>query len=147
MPDFMFSLMPVSKLNLIIQLNQATKNKFSQCLRAENIFHLSHQTRIHISIVENRGVPMRFEIDIMKKFPTINLKFTFLPLSNMLNTSFLVQSAVALSNFQCKQKQTKYYQNICEKVKFDKDWVRLFNDINLKNNGATVIPQFSTICG
>ena len=27
------------------------------------------------------------------------------------------------------------------------DWLRLFYDINLKNNGAIVIPQFSTVCG
>ena len=27
------------------------------------------------------------------------------------------------------------------------DWGRLFHDINLKNNGAIVILQFSTICG
>ena len=27
------------------------------------------------------------------------------------------------------------------------DWARLFHDINLKNNGAIVIPRFSTVCG
>ena len=27
------------------------------------------------------------------------------------------------------------------------DWVRLFHDINLKNNGVIVIPRFSTVCG
>ena len=27
------------------------------------------------------------------------------------------------------------------------DWVRLFHDINLKNNGVIVIPWFSTVCG
>ena len=27
------------------------------------------------------------------------------------------------------------------------NWVRLFYDINLKNNGVFVIPRFSTVCG
>ena len=27
------------------------------------------------------------------------------------------------------------------------DWVRLFHDINLKNNGVIVIRRFSTVCG
>ena len=27
------------------------------------------------------------------------------------------------------------------------DWVSLFRDINLKNNGVIVIPRFSTVCG
>jgi hypothetical protein len=27
------------------------------------------------------------------------------------------------------------------------DWGGLFHDINLKNNGAVVIPRFSSICG
>jgi hypothetical protein len=33
------------------------------------------------------------------------------------------------------------------KVKILTDWERLFQDINLKNNGAIVIPRFSTIPG
>ena len=41
-------------------------------------------------------------------------------------------------------------QNICETFKFDKDlidWGGLLHDINLKNNGAIVIPRFTTIFG
>ena len=60
---------------------------------------------IHISIVENRGVPMRFEIDIMKKFPTINLKFTFLPLSKPKCYFFFDAISCNLSSFQRKKKK------------------------------------------
>ena len=34
-----------------------------------------------------------------------------------------------------------------KKCEFKIEWGGLFHDMNLKNNGATVIPQFSTICG
>ena len=59
-----------------------------------------------------------------------------------------VQSTV-ISVTSTVNKNNPNNQNICEKVKFDKDfiWGRLFHDINLKNNGAIVILQFSTICG
>ena len=62
-------------------------------------------------------------------------------------TSFLVKSAVALSNFQCKQKRIKQRKHLWKKKsslkKISIDWVRLFMIIiNLKNNGAIVIPRF-----
>ena len=45
-------------------------------------------------------------------------------------------------NNSAKINVKSYSQNICEKVKFDKDfdWLRkAFNNINLKNSGAIVI--------
>jgi hypothetical protein len=51
---------------------------------------------------------------------------------------------------QCIQKQNETTKRFLKKSSLTKiliDWVRLFHDINLKNNGAIVIPRFSTICG
>ena len=56
-----------------------------------------------------------------------------------------MQSADALSNFQCRQKQTKQPKHLWKSQAWQR--LRLFHDINLKNNGAIVIPGFSTICG
>ena len=64
-----------------------------------------------------------FEID-MKNSSPLNLKFIFFA-TGKTKMSLLFW----------------YNQNISI------DWVRLFHDVNLKNNGAIVIPRFSTICG
>ena len=62
--------------------------------------------------------------------------------------SFLVQSAAALSNFQCKPNQTaKAFVKKSSLTKILMDWGGLFHDINIKNNGAIVMPRFSTLCG
>ena len=62
---------------------------------------------------------------------------------------FSLQSAVALSNFQCKQKQTKQPKHLWNKSSLTKnlmDWGGFFHGINLKNEDAIVIPRFSAIC-
>ena len=90
-----------------------------------------------------------FEIDIMKNSSPLNLKFTFF-------ATFKTKiTLLSLSHSLCAQQSYNWNnnklnnQNICKKVKFDKDlnWLGgLFHDINLKNNGAIVIPRFSTVC-
>ena len=51
---------------------------------------------------------INFEINVMKKYPAINSKFTFLPLSKPKWHFFSGAVADALSSVaECKQKQTK----------------------------------------
>ena len=60
-----------------------------------------------------------------------------------------MQSASALSNFLCKQKQNQTTKAFVKKSGLTNiliDPRGLFYDINLKNNGAIVIPRFSTKC-
>ena len=85
----------------------------------------------------------------MKNSSTLNLKFTFFcHFQTQNSTSFLLDSEHSQLSFRVNQSK-RNNQKICKKVKFDKDlnWLRLlFHDINLKNNGAILILQFSNIC-
>ena len=94
-------------------------------------------------------VPLHiFEITIMKKSSPINSNSHFCHCQNQSATSFLKQLAV-ISVTSSVNKNKPNNQSICEKVKFDKDFIDcggLFHDINDKNNNAIVIFHFSTLC-
>ena len=80
----------------------------------------------------------------MKNSSPLNLKFTFFASVKTKITLLFCWTQLSFRVNQNKRTNKK----ICEKVKFDKDldWGWLFRDINLKNNGAILILQFSNIC-
>ena len=105
-------------------------------------------------IVENWGIkkaPLFLRLILWKSIPQSIQNSHFCHCQNQNGTSFLVQSADALSSLQCRQKQTNQPKHQWK----SQVWQRFLligedffmHDINLKNNGAIVIPWFSTTCG
>ena len=96
----------------------------------------------------NNNGTIIFEIDIMKKSYPVNLKFTSLPLSKP-KWHFFSGAVSWCSQLCCSvnKNKTKTFVKKSSLTKILIDSVRLFHNINLKNNDAIVIPRFSTVCG
>ena len=102
-------------------------------------------------IVENRGIRMEkiFLRLISWKSPPKLIKI-FAKLDFFTN----VFSCFVFYCFSCFLHKVSDTEENCyfvfergKKCEFEIEWGGLFHDINIKNNGATVIPQLSTICG
>ncbi len=84
----------------------------------------------------------------MKKSSPINLEFMIFASVKTKITLLFSGTHFMFSRKQLKQSKNsnkQNNQNICEKVKFDKDFKLIGEDIIMPS--AIVIPRFSTICG
>ena len=109
------------------------------------------QTYPHI--VENRGItmaPLILRLISWKSLPqSIKIFFKLDFFTNVLVVWFVfVYTATLLrSSADCTRKEVPFWFWQWQRCEFWIDWVRLFDDINIKNKGAIAIPWFSSICG
>ena len=99
---------------------------------------------------ENYNGTIIFEIDIIKNSSPINLNLcqTWL-FQKKIGCFFCFNLLWSWAGSAASPAEKKHYFGFDsdKRCEFWIKWGWVFHDVNLKNNGAIVIPRFSTICG
>jgi hypothetical protein len=100
---------------------------------------------------ENYNSTIIFEFDIMKNSSPINWNlcqtWLFHLLFGCLFCFDLIYSELSWECCESSRKEVLFWFWHGNKCEYLIEWGWVFHDVNLKNNGAIVIPRFSTICG